>query len=179
MKIIIPQSEGPKTFNFIEELAKNEQKQGVFICVSYLKEQGLTVEDVSENEKYFKTGADIIIHEPNGEILIDVKTDKRMSDPERPTNNIAVELIEICPESGEFYKEGCAFSKVNYIYYLDWYGKTLYKIPRKKFIEISYFKPRYSFSTYHNKKIKYFTLGILVPKEEFKEYQVSVDNSLI
>src|SRR3990167_4342997 len=146
-----------RIFSFKEENAKSNHKSGVLYCQKYLANKGIETTDVSENEKYFKIGADLVIGKLDGEYTIDVKTDEQME----KTGNIAIELIEICAFSK--IKLGWAFKKFDELCYLNWYSKDIYRIPMKELKNMIFENPRKGFAALHKSPMNYFTLGILLP----------------
>lgn len=155
-------------YSFQEEVNKPEHQEGNTLCLNYLLSCGKQAVDVSKDSNYFKRGIDIIVKNPEGEVSVDVKTDTKMNQ----TGNLAIEMVEIC--SVERKKSGWVFSKIDFIYYLNFASKDLYTIPLEELRKISFSQPFRGFSAYHKYPIKYFTLGILVPSKLFNKYKINL-----
>ena len=144
-------------FDFKIQVKEPDQKEAVWLCQQNEAQNGWELFNVSEDSKYFESGADLISVDG---ISIDVKCDKRISE----TGNVAFELIEIC-SLNKFIKLGWAYSSVDFIYYVDWNNKINYKFKLSQLRQEAFSKARTGFSAYHPNE-KYFTLGILLPIKE-------------
>lgn len=149
------------SYNFQEQVNDNRQKEGCLAVKKYLVEQGLEIQDVSENKEYFERGIDLIIKWPNEHETIDVKTDMQA----HMTGNIPIELMEIVPENGRI-KEGWIYKNLDYIYYYIYHTKEIKKLPMKKLRELTFNKTWRGYASHHDKPFPYYTLGVLIPIQE-------------
>jgi len=139
-------------------------------CIKYLKGQGEEVIDVSNNEKYYKLGIDILVKEPDGYVNIDVKADEKISS----TGNIFYELIEcLWKNCSTDIKFGWGFNtRLHYIYYVDVKNWKLYIIDHNELYEFIWNK---NFGQYRMiPHEKYKTLGFLIPLKELNYEEVNL-----
>lgn len=147
-------------YSFSKQIKEPNQRQAVELCIAYAAKKGLILQDVSNDRSWYDRGVDLILYQENKQALIDVKCDEQIS----KTGNIAFELIEICG-SNAYLKKGWAYSKIDYIFYVDWNNKINYLLPLGNLFEKAFSKPHKGFSAYHPVE-NYFTLGVLLPLNE-------------
>lgn len=158
------------SYNFKEQVNEPRQKQAVELCKNYLLSDGCEVTDVSEDPKFYKTGADLIMQIPDGEITIDVKCDFQA----HSTFNIVVEFIEVASDRKE-QKLGWIYNEVEFIYYVIWETKELIILDKKILIKICLEKELRGYASHHNKPFYYYTFGLLLPLQEARKHFKSIN----
>jgi len=154
-------------YNFQEQLNDPRQREANKKCCEYWKNMSYSVEDVSEDSKFFDKGIDLIRTIGNEKCNIDVKCDFQTN----KTGNIVFELIEICPIEVGIFKFGWGYNKnIEEINYYLYDSGELIVLNLDKFRQLAFSKFRRAFSSFHITPFRYFTLGILVPLSEIKQH---------